>query len=129
MTAPMSDDAYLRARLAAAEAGVALVVADLYRTTDWRPQIVVDIYDECAVRIRVDDGFETPSCHHDDRIALLAEVGSYIQDQLDSRGCWPVCAEHDAGLHAEVRDGAAVWRCWRGKHTVAAIGELPSSAR
>jgi hypothetical protein len=124
----MSDDAYLRARLKAAEEGVALVVADLHRTTDWRPTIVVDTYDG-GVRISVDNGYQTPSSSHTDRVSARAEVGEYIQDQLDSRGCWPVCSEHDAGLHAEVRDGAAVWRCRLGKHTVAAIGQLQSSAR
>jgi hypothetical protein len=31
---------------------------------------------------------------------------------------------HKVGLHAEARDGSAVWRYRLGDHTVALIGEL-----
>ncbi|MFG1619806.1 hypothetical protein [Nonomuraea wenchangensis] len=39
---------------------------------------------------------------------------------------WPVCAEHNLGLHAGWEHETPVWRCaGDGTHTVAPVGELP----
>jgi len=58
----------------------------------------------------------------------FAEVADYFQEQLDQHrllgSIWPVCSEHDVGLHAEVHDGQAVWWCRLGDHAVATVGAL-----
>jgi hypothetical protein len=83
---------------------------------------------EHDVCIEVNNGFTAPSMWATSEAEAIAEVAEYVQDQLDqSLRCWPVCTRHDKGLHAEVRDGNAVWRCRFGEHTVALIGDLGSS--
>jgi hypothetical protein len=65
-----------------------------------------------------------------EQVAGLAEqVQEWATDvQVDPRRPWewPKCLEHRRahGLHAEVRDGAAVWVCEEGDHTVAPVGAL-----
>ncbi len=114
---------------------VAAVLDDLQGTSALRPEVLVDDYDGNGVRIWINDGYTAPSMWALERPEAFVEVAEYFQEQLDlaeylqelleqAPGCWPRCAEHDVGLHAEVHDGAAVWRCRSGGHTVAPIGEL-----
>ena len=86
----------------------------------------VEDHDGAGVRIVINDGYTAPSMWALDKPEAFAEVADYFQEQLDQSGAgaWPTCDEHNVGLHAEVWDGTAVWRCRLGKHIVAVIGEL-----
>ena len=56
---------------------------------------------------------------------ILRQVADKVQDAvMGQSSVWPECIPHDAGLHAELRDGRAVWWCRRGDHLVAEIGQL-----
>lgn len=104
------------------------VLADLDRTSGVCPVIEVDIFESRWVRITVDGSYTQPSMEAIDEARALAEVADYLQEQLvwhPSLGSvWPVCGTHEAGLHAGVHEGTAVWWCRRGGHAVAAIGAL-----
>jgi len=129
-------DALLGYQVALANDAVAAVLDDLHRTSALRPTVLVDDYDGSGVRIRINDGYTAPSMWELGRPEAFVEVADYFQEQLDladylqeleqAQGCWPLCGEHDVRLHAEVQDGAAVWRCRFGSHTVAPIGGLGS---
>jgi hypothetical protein len=119
------DNSTLDELVAMARRAVALVEADVRRTTSECPRIVVEPWTDSGVCIKVNDGFTAPSMWSTSEQAAVAEMADYVQEQLDGElGCWPVCNLDEVGLHAEVRDGAAVWRCRLGDHTVARIGEL-----
>ena len=116
-----------RRRFALANEAVRAVLGDVHRTTSLRPDVVVDVWYETAIRIVINDGWTTPSMFASERPEAFAEVADYFQDQLGSKlGCWPVCDQHDLGLHGEVHDGVAVWWCRFGDHAVAPIGQLGS---
>lgn len=60
-----------------------------------------------------------------DPAEVLYQVADKVQDQvMDNQRPWPTCDPHDAGLHAELREGRAVWWCRRGDHLVAEVGQL-----
>jgi hypothetical protein len=109
-------------------------LADLHRTTDERPVVEVDVWMESSIRISIDGGFTAPSMWEVDAPEAFAEVADYLQDQLQgvvvdgSWRFWPECRQHNAGLHAEVHDGRAVWRCRIGDHEVAPMGQLGQNA-
>ncbi len=111
--------------VALAQRAVDLVLVDVHRTSSWQPTVLVDVWMGNGVRISVDGGFTAPSMSARTEPESIAEVADYIQEQLDqSPSIWPVCAAHDVGLHAEVRDGRPVWWCRLGGHRVGLIGEL-----
>jgi hypothetical protein len=88
----------------------------------------VDKWEGGSVRIIVNNGFTAPSMWERTEPEAIAEVADYVQEQLDQElGCWPICDAHDVGLHADARDGVAVWWCRLGEHAVAPIGELGAS--
>lgn len=112
---------------ALAKDAVARVLRDLHRTTKARPVVEVDVWKETTIRITVDGVYETPSMSEVRPNEAVAEVADYLQAQLIERpvpGVWPVCAVHGFGLHAEMHEGVAVWRCHPGRHSVATIGVL-----
>jgi hypothetical protein len=131
---PVAKDVVMRAamehQVALAEEAVAMVLADLHRTTELRPQVEVDVWMDASVRISIDGGFTAPSMWEVDQPEAFAEVADYFQEHLDQHpilgSIWPVCGQHDVGLHAEVHDGLAVWWCRLGDHAVARIGALAS---
>ena len=114
-------------QLALANDAANSVLADLHRTTDARPVVEV-VWMDSSIRITIDGGFTGPSMWAVEQPEVLAEVADYFQEQLDQDpiigSIWPVCPDHDVGLHAEVRGGKAVWWCRLGRHTVATIGEF-----
>ena len=112
--------------LSLANQAVTAVQADLHRTTAMRPSVEVDIWMGNSIRISIDGGCSAPSIWEVDRPEAFAEVADYFQEQLDQE-CWPVCQQHDVGLHGEVHDGTAVWWCRLGRHSIARIGELGSA--
>jgi hypothetical protein len=127
VTKDVARVAYRLDQLAAAEIAVGTVVEDLHRTTGLRPQVRVDDIDG-IVRITVGGGYTTPSVDAlptDERETLL-QVAGYVQHEFMSSRMlvWPTCPVHDFGLHPELLDGLAVWRCRPGGHTVGKIGEL-----
>jgi hypothetical protein len=112
-------------QVALANDAVNAVLADLHRTTAFRPVVEVDVWMESSVRISIDGGFTAPSMLEGERPQAFVEVADYLQEQMDQElRCWPVCWQHDVGLHPEVRGGAALWWCRLGGHAIAAIGEL-----
>jgi hypothetical protein len=121
-------------QIAVASEAVRMVLADLHRTTDERPVVEVDVWMESSIRISIDGGFTAPSMWEVDAPEAFAEVADYLQDQLlgvvvdGSWRFWPECRQHNAGLHAEVHDGRAVWRCRIGDHEVAPMGQLGQNA-
>src|SRR5258708_34593126 len=121
----LGRNAFLAYQIALANDAAAAVLDDLDRTTALQPVVVVEGHDGSGVRISINGGYEAPSMWELGRPEAFAEVADYFQDQLWSEvGCWPVCEQHDIGLHGEVHDGVAVWWCRFGKHALARIGEL-----
>lgn len=129
---PVAKDVVMRAamehQVALAEEAVAMVLADIHRTTELRPQIEVDVWMESSIRISIDGAFTVPSMWEVEQPEAFAEVADYFQEHLDQHpilgSIWPVCSEHDVGLHGEVHDGLAVWWCRPGDHAVATVGAL-----
>jgi hypothetical protein len=101
---------------------------DLLRTTPLQPRVTVDYTDDYGLRISINGGSTTPALLGlVERPDVFAEVGTYFQEHLSQElGSWPLCEEHDTGLHAEVHEGVALWWCRYGNHAFAQIGELPS---
>lgn len=122
-------DALLAYQLALAGEATAAALHDLEHATALRPRVAVEDHDGACVRISIDSGYTAPSMWELDKPEAFAEVATYFQEQLDQSGAgaWPTRDTHNVGLHAEVRRGAAVWRCRVGQHTVAAIGELDTA--
>jgi hypothetical protein len=67
-----------------------------------------------------------PSAGAAPETALLA-VADDAQDAIMEAlwSAWPVCPDHNLGLHVESHDGTPVW-CPGGRHVVAPIGRWPS---
>jgi hypothetical protein len=124
-------DALLAYQLALAEEAVAAALHDLQHATSLRPSVSVEDHDGSGVRIRLNGGYTAPSMWALDRPEAFAEVADYFQEQLDQSGAgaWPTCDRHDLGLHAEVRDGVAVWWCRKFQHPVATVGSLGEARR
>jgi hypothetical protein len=117
--------AAMRHQVALANDAVTAVLADLHRTTAFRPVVEVDVWMEGSIRISIDGGFTTPSMWEVEQPQAFAEVADYVQEQMGQKlGRWPVCGLHDVGLHPEVHGGRAVWWCRTERHAVAPIGEL-----
>jgi hypothetical protein len=112
---------------------VDLVLDDYVRTTTREPRPVeVTSSAETGVKITWSGSYTSPSVFAEMNDAtptsVAVEAADYLQEHIvdELRGPWPVCSDHDAGLHAEALDDVPVWRCRRGNHVVAPIGQLPS---
>jgi hypothetical protein len=108
----------------------ALVVADVSATTS-RVLGVVAFLDEFdagqfVVRLRLDDTLVNGSGLYSIGIEeLTVEVADALQEQvMDDSDVWPVCLDHNAGLHPQLDGGQAAWVCRVGDHRVALIGHL-----
>jgi hypothetical protein len=119
---PVKD---LKDQVKLAEDNVKIVLSDVDRSIGLRPRVTVDTY-RTAVRIAYDDSYTTPSVFAESNPQALAETADYLQKHVaeDIWSPWPVCPIHDVGVHAEVRDHAAVWWCRFGTHLVAPVGML-----
>lgn len=65
-----------------------------------------------------------------DPLGARAEVADAVQTNLADRygRLWPLCPEHDSGLHAITHEGEAVWWCRAQDHPAARIpGSNPES--
>lgn len=119
-----SDSEFLL--LAKVDRAIELVLADLHRTSSRRPSISADIFGG-QVRITVEGGYNEPSIdsHYGSQTEIVRDVAEYLQHRLsENLRVWPECATHSTGLHADLFDDSAVWRCRFGEHSVAAIGHL-----
>ncbi|MFF4252389.1 hypothetical protein ACFY1L_14385 [Streptomyces sp. NPDC001663] len=67
----------------------------------------------------------------------LAAVAEAVQDTVTEClwRAWPICTEHDLGMHLAEADGRPVWRCAGSRdgrdpqHVRAAVGELDALKR
>jgi hypothetical protein len=114
----------------ATESAAELVRLDLARTCDLIAEITVVVEDDWP-RVWVKQGpiggLANPQVDLDDAARSAAEMADSVQEQLMDVGVakfWPSCPNHNTGLHAEVHDGAAVWWCRTGVHSLGAVGEL-----
>lgn len=58
---------------------------------------------------------------------LLVDVADEVQFLVSNNvgdSVWPVCRQHNFGLHPELDNGTAAWVCRPRCHVVARIGEL-----
>jgi hypothetical protein len=117
--------------LAAVEAAVSRVLADLGACSERLPQVDVDMFE--VIRITVNGGYTQPSVDVSppfDVSVVTVEVVEYLRGQLDQDDgvSFPTCSRHEYFyLRPAVVDGVAVWHCNRGGHGVAVIGELEPS--
>jgi len=135
---PVDDEIAVRAfqdrQVEAATDAVAAVRADLERTTSEHVTLVVERDEWGGVRVAVDGGYGGSPLWHVDAAAVLAQIADDVQDQLQGVVLdgkwrfWPECGKHNAGPHAEVHDGRAVWWCRLGDHEVALIRQLGDNA-
>ena len=81
-------------------------------------------------------GFPEPDSA-DDADRALGAVADAAQDTVSERlwQAWPVCAEHDLGMHPRDDDGQTSWWCAGARsqpgtpHIRAAVGALDTTAR
>jgi hypothetical protein len=75
----------------------------------------------------------TPSATGQDAEQLITSVADQLQSGLMgaevASWIWPTCPTHAVGLHAQVTDTGAGWRCGPGEHLVEHIGSLPAIRR
>jgi hypothetical protein len=112
-----------------ARAAADLVLRDLASTGGPRWPVQVWRSTELdTVVVEFGVGYETPVVLANDLPGVTCEVTEYMRYQLvdERHAMWPVCTIHNYGLYAEPRDGAAVWYCRDGAHTVALVGGLTS---
>jgi hypothetical protein len=89
------------------------------------------VRDEWGVRVIVDSHVVSGvPLHSIGEVELVVEVADGAQEEImgDWR-VWPECPHHDAGLHAELHDGQALWRCRVGDHEVGSIGHLGEATK
>ena len=120
----VAEAAFILDQLALAEQNVAVVVADITRTTASRPVIKVDDY-LGAVRISFNGNSTTPSISTWENPEALVDVSGYLQEHmLDDEGMWPLSPRHGGILLPGVSGNDAAWHCRTGDHVVAPIGQL-----
>lgn len=114
-------------QLDASELAVALVLADVHRTTKWQVEVELATFGN-AVEITVEGHTRAPATDSDpwDQHAIVSDIAEIIQEDVTEwrSEVWPVCASHGVGAHAEVQAGRAVWWCRSGQHVVSEIGLL-----
>lgn len=118
----------LERQLEVGAAAVARVVADVEKSTG-RVTRVVLVHEAYSVRVQCDGEFS----NHDSGglfavtpESAAVEVAATVQDIVLEQWwqVWPVCPEHDAGLHVDLLDRRAVWVCRLEQHVVAVVGQL-----
>ena len=113
---------------ALAHEAIDAVVADLHRTTSYRPSVRFEMMRDSPTVV-INDGYTSPSMMEWGRLESIAEIAGYFQEQLaDDIGNWPVCRAHDAGTYARVRDDHVAWWCRPGNHDLAHVGSLDASS-
>ena len=114
-----------------AKKNVAVVLADVERSTALRPSVTVDAY-MGVVRIAYNESSTTPSVSAPGNPKALAETADYLQQHVaEDAGAhgqgsiWPVCPTHSRMLRTVVETDRAVWKC-PGGHVASEIGQLPA---
>ena len=113
-------------QLRLAGVNVEVVPAAVHRTTDLRPEVVVDSY-RSGVRIAYRGGRTTPSIRATSNPEALVETADYLKDHVveEKWSPWPVCPLHEiGGVQPDVRDGVVIWWCRFGDHLVTDVGKL-----
>jgi len=125
-------DAYRRLQVEVASRAVTAVRADLARATSVPIDLAVEEDEWGGTRLAVNGRRSGEPIWGIDTAKVLVQVADDIQTELADiviqgrTRFWPECTRHNAGLHAELRDGRAVWWCRGGDHESGEIGHLPS---
>lgn len=119
-------------QLETSELAVALVLADIHRSTKWQVEVKLATFGN-AVEITVEGHTRAPATNSDpwDQHAIVRDIAEIIQEDVTEwhSEVWPVCASHGVGVHAELQAGRAVWWCRSGEHAVSEIGLLGADLR
>lgn len=95
--------------------------------------LVVDDCGRAAPRVRLADGrmlvggIELGAADNAGLPEAVAAVANHVQSGLSESSwrVWPLCPDHDLGVHSVERSGVAVWWCsGDGGHQVAPVGAL-----
>ena len=115
---------------------IALVEADLRRTTTLTPLIEIRTLDDDVVAVTYNGSYQTPVLRSIRDPEAICEVADNIRDQVvdellwsnhdEPWRAWPLCSRDGLYLDPLLIDGQAVWHCRVGKHTISTIGQLPS---
>jgi hypothetical protein len=102
-----------------------LVAADALATLGETIEIST-VNDEWGVRVAVDGQVVSGvPLHSIGEVELVVRVADAAQEEImDDRRVWPECPHHNAGLHAELREGKPIWDCRVGDHQVRHVGHL-----
>jgi len=105
-----------------------LVNGDVARTagsTGRAAPLIIADEDVELVEVEFEGSYQGTALMGVDPADVLYQVADKVQDQvMDNQAPWPTCDPHDAGVHAELREGRAVWWCRRGDHLVTEVGQL-----
>jgi hypothetical protein len=121
------SSAWKQRELELAAHAVALITADLRRTTQLDPVIAVRSLDDGVTAVTYNGNFQTPSLSAIRDPEATCEVADNLRDHIvdDLWSPWPTCTVHGAVLDPRPVDGEAVWFCQAGTHTAGAVGSLP----
>ena len=127
VTAEVLARAWTLQQLDTSELAVALVLADLQRTTKWVVEVEFGTFNT-VVEITVQGHTRAPATDSDpwDQHAIVCDIAEIIQEhatELHSE-VWPMCSSQGVGLGAEVHGGRASWWCRSGEHQASEIGLL-----
>lgn len=105
-----------------------LVNGDIARTAGCNGRaapLALDYGDGELVEVEFEGSYQGSALMGVDPAEVLLQVADKVQVQvMGNREPWPTCDPHDAGVHAELREGRAVWWCRWGDHLVAEVGKL-----
>jgi hypothetical protein len=106
-----------------------LVQADLTRTVSYIGSLTLAKLDDGSTAVFLPGGVYWVGAligdvGEDPGVALVT-VAEAVQDSIAEMlwKLWPVCGQHDSGVHPELVDGRGIWRCSQG-HELSLIGEL-----
>jgi hypothetical protein len=107
------------------------VLADVYRTTSLRPEVLAADLDGALV-VSYNGNSTSGDLDAEVNPAALVQLADYLQEfvaeDVGTAGqatLWPVCPTHSRRLRAETDGDRGVWKCPWG-HVASRIGELPA---
>ena len=110
------DAAWKQRALELAVHAVALITADLRRTTQLDPDIEVRSLDDDVIAVTYNADYQAPGLFAIRDPEATCEVADNLRDHIveDLWSPWPTCAVHGSVLNPQPGDGEAVWFCRAG---------------